>query len=212
MIPLGAVTGPIEAVQPVAGSDLLEATCGLGSRPVDTTEVDSDAIGVSRIVLVREPANPKRGRAECGIYAGGDALVARLLDRSCDPDSHDRMQPPDRDLDALSGHGVGYASLPLLGRGADQVGSGFVYDLLCRWRALRHQRLNFLRQLEHAQSVALEDRGAIGGLELRNRWAWFRVRNRAALCARDIGCFRHGARDCYRFVVDRCRSSWSRGG
>src|SRR5215831_17088129 len=166
MIPLGAVAGPVEAVQAVAGSDLVETTCGLGPRPVDTAEVDRDAISVSRIVLVREPANPKRGRAECRIYAGGDALVASLLDRSCDPDSHDRMQPPDRDLDALSRHGVGYASLPLLGRGADQVSSGFVDDFLGRWRAFRHQVLNFLRQLEHAQSVALEDRSAIGGLDL----------------------------------------------
>src|SRR5262249_24492589 len=116
MIPLGAVTGPVEAVQAIAGSDLLEATCGLGPRPVDTAEVDGDTIAVSRIVLVREPANPERGRAECGIHAGGDALVASLLDRSCDPDGHNRMQPPDRDLDALSGHGIGYASLPLLGR------------------------------------------------------------------------------------------------
>src|SRR5262245_60285342 len=212
MIPLGTVTGPVEAVQAIAGSDLLEATCGLGPRPVDTAEVDGDAIRVSRIILVREPANPKRRRAECGIHAGRDALVASLLDRSCDPDSHDRMQPPDCDLDALSGHGVGYASLPLLGRGADQVSSGFIYDLLGRWWVLRHQLLNLLRQLEHAQSVALEDRGAIGGLEPRNGWARFRVRNRATLCARDIGCFRHGPRDRHRFVVDRWRSSWSRGG
>src|SRR5262249_23072150 len=164
MIPLGPVAGAVEAVQAVAGSDLLETTCGPGPRPVDTAEVDSDAIGVSRIVLVREPANPKRRRAECGIYACGDALAASLLDRSCDPASHNRMQPPDRDLDALSGHGIGYASLPLLSRGADQVCSGFVYDLLRRWWALRHQVLNVLWQLEHAQSVALEDRGAIGGL------------------------------------------------
>src|SRR5262249_23812172 len=102
MIPLGAVTGPVEAVQAVPGSDLVETTCGLGPRPVDTAEVDGDAISVSRIVLVREPANPKRGRAECRIYAGGDALVASLLDRSCDPDSHDPMQPPDPDPPTLS--------------------------------------------------------------------------------------------------------------
>jgi hypothetical protein len=56
-------------------------------------------------------------------------LVASLLDGSCDPDSHNRMQPPDRDLDALPGHGIAYASLPLLGRGADQVSSRFVYHL-----------------------------------------------------------------------------------
>jgi len=92
-----------------------------------------------------------------------------LLDGSCDPYSHDRMQSPDRDLHALSGHGIAYASLPLLGRGAYQVSSRFVYDLLGRWRVLRYWVLDFLRQLEHAQSVALKDRGAIGNLKrLRN--------------------------------------------
>src|SRR5262249_42080330 len=145
MIPLGAVTGPVEAVQTVAGSDRLETTCVPGPRPVDTAEIDSDAIGVSRIVLVRGPANSKRRRAECGIHAGGDALVARLLDRSGDPDGHNRMQPPDRDLDALSSHGIGYASLPLLGRGADQVSSGFLFYFFCSCLSFLPSLLHFLR-------------------------------------------------------------------
>src|SRR5437773_460579 len=138
MVPLGAVTGAVETIQPVAGSDLLEPTCGLGGGSIDTAEVYGDTVGVSRIVLVREPANTERRRAECGIDAGGNPLVTSLVDGSCDPDCHHRMQPPDCDLDALTGHGIAYASLPLLKRGADQVSSGFVYDLLGRGWVVRH--------------------------------------------------------------------------
>src|SRR6266516_5199325 len=132
MVPLGAVTGTVETVQPIAGCDLLEPPCGLGPRSIYTTEVHGDAIRMSRVVLIGESADPKRGRAECRKYAGRDPLAASSLDRSCDPYCHDRMQPPDCDLHALSGHGIAYALLLLLGRGADQVSSRFVYDFLGR--------------------------------------------------------------------------------